>query len=99
MAALPTLPWNPVRDEIPASMPDGDPFDVYFMNRSVRLVKLFWIDRQGGRKHYADIPRGNQQPQQTRPGAVWMISDADEKPLGYFRIGDRKSKAIVPAND
>ena len=47
-ASLPKLTWHPVGDSaVPASKPDGDPFDVVFTNGRNEPVKVFWMDRQG----------------------------------------------------
>ena len=57
------------------------------------------MDRTGGRKPYAVIARGAQYRQQTRPGAVWMIAEADSKAgikLGYYEVGGRAARAVVP---
>ena len=53
----------------------------------------------GGRKHYFTLAPGNQHRQSTRPGAIWQIAEgkgATAKPLGYFKVGDRVAKAVVP---
>ncbi|KAA5539178.1 sulfatase-like hydrolase/transferase [Roseiconus nitratireducens] len=102
VASLTSLPWHPLAGSssdsaaAPASRPDGSPFDVYFLNESGSQAKLFWVDREGQPKYYADIPAGGRQRQQTRPGAVWLITDAGESPLGYFRVDDRSAKATIP---
>lgn len=97
IGALPALGWNPTTGKpAPASAPDGNSFDVVFLNRSSETVKLHWINRQGQPKFYAEIPSGKIQRQKTRPGAVWQITDSSDKPLGHFRVGDRTSKAIIP---
>ena len=98
---LPALKWKPlaVGEKAPLSKPDGNPFDVVFINRSARKVELFWMDRTGGHKPYALIVPGAQYAQQTRPGAVWMIAEAEGKTgrsLGYFEVGDRAARAVVP---
>ena len=58
------------------------------------------MDRNGGRKPYALINSGTQYAQQTRPGAVWMIAEAEGAKagtsLGYFKVGDRAARAVVP---
>ncbi len=79
------------------SDPDGDPFDVVFTNSRTDPVKVFWLDRGGKRKSYGTLEAGWRKPQKTRPGAVWLITDADGKPLGHFIVGDRTAQAIVPA--
>ena len=96
---LPALKWKPLAavEKAPPSKPDGNPFDVVFINRSGRKVELFWMDRVGGRKPYAVIATGAQYSQQTRPGAVWMIADGKSgNSRGYFEVGDRAARAIVP---
>ena len=95
--SLTQLKWNPTSgDPAPRSKPDGDPFDVVFINDSGSPVKLYWMTREGAPKFYADIPANKRRRQQTRPGAVWMIADAAGAPLGHFRVGDRTSQAVVP---
>jgi hypothetical protein len=98
---LPALKWKPLAavEKAPPSKPDGNLFEVVFINRSGRKVELFWMDRTGGHKPYALIAPGAQYAQQTRPGAVWMIVEAEGKAgrnLGYFEVGDRASRAVVP---
>lgn len=82
----------------PASKPDGNPFHVFFTNNRRKDVELFWMTRKGDPKSYGLIAAGDQKPQQTRPGAVWMIRDADsQQELGHFVVGDRSAQAVVPA--
>lgn len=99
-AALPKLKWTRLdQGSAPASKPDGDPFDVVFSNRAGRPVKLFWMNRKGEPQPYGTLETGWSKPYRTRPGAAWMLTDADEKPLGYFIIGDRTAEAVIPALD
>ncbi|MEM1296211.1 MAG: sulfatase-like hydrolase/transferase [Verrucomicrobiota bacterium] len=96
--ALPSLPWHPIaKGKAPASKPDGNPFPVKFVNRHESTVELFWMDLNGRPKSYGVIESGKTKSQQTRPGAVWKITDAPTgNDLGHFRVGDRKAKAVVP---
>ncbi len=95
--SLPELQWvAKTQAPIPPSQPDGNPFEVVFVNRSNTAVKLFWIDRQGKQKFYAEIPSGESKRQQTRPGAVWAISNPLEQVLGHFRVGDRAARGVIP---
>ena len=97
--SLTALSWMPIRSgKAPVSKPDGRPFDVVFINRRTEDVQLWWMDRNGSRKLYAEIAPAAQKRQQTRPGAIWMIADKDGTPLGYFRVDDRTAKAVVPAD-
>mgnify|MGYP001965976237 FL=1 len=98
---LPALGWRELKEgeEAPPSRPDGNPFNVVFVNSGDREVTLFWMSRDGGSKFYGSIAAGGQQRQQTRPGAIWMVADATEgknRPLGFFRVGDRAARAVVP---
>ena len=101
LESLPSLKWKPLAKgaKAPPSKPDGGTFEVTFLNRSNEKVQLFWIDREGKSKPYALIESGGVKIQRTRPGAVWMIADAEEgkqEPLGYFTVQDRRARAVVP---
>ena len=98
LEALQELPWQPLKKNAtaPASKPDGNTFDVVFINRSEQSVKLWWMDRSGQPKPYGDIKAGQQRRQKTRPGAVWMIRNQADNNVGYFRVDDRTVKAIIP---
>lgn len=97
-----SLEWHSLEENIkaPSSNPSGNSFDVIFINQGGRKVELFWIDREGAKKPYAQIKPGESKVQRTRLGAVWMIADATlskrNKPLGYFKIDHRDSKALIP---
>nr|WP_146524954.1 sulfatase-like hydrolase/transferase [Novipirellula artificiosorum] len=96
--SLTKLLWVPDRDQpTPPSVPDGNPFSVYFTNQRDQPVQLCWMDLAGKPKSYGTIESGEQKAQQTRPGAVWLIRDAaTQQPLGYFVVDDRTAQAIVP---
>ena len=95
LASLPQLAWK--GGAAPASMPDGNPFDVTFVNRRTEAVELFWMDRQGSPRPYGLIAPGASKAQQTRPGAVWQITVPGQgQPLGHFTVGDRAARAVVP---
>ncbi len=40
-AALTKLAWHPAKSSVPASKPDGDPFNVVFTNKRADPVKVF----------------------------------------------------------
>lgn len=95
--SLPRLKWYPVSGAgTPASKPDGDPFEVVFINQHKDQVKLFAIDYEGQPKSRGEIASGWRLPRRTRPGAVWLITDLNDQPLGYFIVGDRRARAIIP---
>ncbi|MFP6894656.1 MAG: hypothetical protein VCA18_12940, partial [Opitutales bacterium] len=62
-------------------------------------VQLLWMDRAGGTKPYAVIAPGDLCRQRTRPGAVWLIAEVESgagRSLGYFEVGDRSARAVIP---
>jgi len=97
-SSLPRLRWQALAGgrNAPPSKPDGNPFQVVFINRRQQPVILWWMDRNGDARKYAEIAPGKRYRQQTRPGAVWMIADAKRRTLGYFRVGDRTARAVIP---
>ena len=101
LESWPTLRWQPLAGTTaPVSKPDGGSFEVAFVNQSGLPVELFWRDRTGGSKSYGLIAPDKIRRQNTRPGAVWLIKDAnDGSPLGYFKVGDRRARAVVPQDD
>lgn len=98
VASLQSLRWVVAGDRpVPPSRPDGEKFDVFFINQSKRPVKLWWIDQNGIPKQFGSIAPGKRRSQTTRPGAVWSITTQHDETLGHFKVGDRSSKAVVPA--
>lgn len=97
VASLPDLPWHPAsKTSVPPSKPDGGTFDVVFVNRHSATVELCWMSPDGLPKSYGEIGPGSTKRQATRPGAVWMIRDVNKKSLGFFLVGDRTAKAVIP---
>lgn len=97
--SLTKLAWHASKGKpAPRSKPDGDPFRIVFTNRSKQTVRLWWMNRAGMPKLYGEIEAGQRKSQQSRPGAVWMISDEKDQPLGHFVVGDRTAQAVIPAN-
>ncbi|MDF1812619.1 MAG: hypothetical protein P1V20_10400, partial [Verrucomicrobiales bacterium] len=97
--SLPELSWQkPDGGAVPASRPDGSGFEVAFINKRKTEVEIFWMDRKGAPKSYGSIAPGKPREMSTRPGAVWMIANPDsQKVIGYFTVGDRRAKAVIPA--
>jgi arylsulfatase A-like enzyme len=97
-SSLPMLKWNPKGTEpVPASKPEGNFFEVVFINRHNDEVQLSWVDSGGNPKPYGKIETNKRKRQKTRPGAVWLIADKTGKALGYFTIGDRSARGVIPA--
>ncbi len=96
--SLTVLAWHVAADgNAPPSNPDGNAFKVFFVNERARSVELFWMAPNGDAKLYGTIEAGSNKTQQTRPGAVWMIADAEShEQLGHFVVDDRTARAIIP---
>ena len=99
LSAMPTISWqSSVSGPAPPSRPDGQPFDCFFVNRRIEDVELFWVSPSGKPNSYGMLSTNTPKRQNTRPGAVWMIADAEGRQLGFFKVGDRGGRAIVPAD-
>jgi len=98
-SSLPGLVWHSVdAGPFPPSRPDGNLFNVVFINHGADAVELFFVNEQGGLESYGLIdPENNRKSQETQPGAVWLIADQSGNPLGYFTVGDRAARAEIPA--
>lgn len=97
IASLPKLDWHPVNSgKAPASKPDGNQFEVVFINRQAQPVELLWMTPEGDVKSYGKIAANKQKRMNTRPGAVWQLRSEDGKELGHFIVRDRASTAIIP---
>ena len=97
VTTLPELSWHPVTKAPPPSKPDGSTFAVHFINEGSKTVELCRMTPAGEPKSYGQIAAKGTKEMSTRPGAVWLVRDAKQVPLGYFRVGDRKSRAVIPA--
>ncbi|MEI6232218.1 MAG: sulfatase-like hydrolase/transferase [Planctomycetota bacterium] len=96
-ASLTPLTWHSASEgDTPRSKPDGNPFDVTFMNSREENVELFWMSPEGGEKSYGLISQAKTKRQQTRPGAVWEVRSENGVRLGSFIVGDRTAKAVIP---
>ena len=97
-SSLPSLKWYTENlESIPASKSDGDVFDIVFMNRHTAPVQLFYMGLHGERNLTGTIDANERRSQKTQPGAVWLITDQSGKPLGYFTVGDRTARAVIPS--
>jgi arylsulfatase A-like enzyme len=97
IGSLPKLNWNPIdRGDAPNSRPHGKKLSVRFSNQTGQPVKVFVVTRDGQRQSYGVLETGWSKPNQTYPGSTWLITDLEEKPLGYFTIGDQPAHAVIP---
>ena len=97
LASRPALPWQSAGEgSTPRPKPDGNPFDVTFINRREESVELFRMTPEGTAQSFGLIAPAMTNRQQTQPGAVWEVRSGTGVRLGSFTIGDRSAKAVIP---
>jgi hypothetical protein len=97
--SLPALKWHALSsaaDPYPASKPDGNSFKVHWVNDRKETVQTFRVDPQGEIEPYGTVAPGKTKFQKTQPGDVWLITDEQDNPLGYFKIDDRTARGKIP---
>ncbi len=98
--SLPKLTWHPASNEgPPESKPDGDRFDIVLINQSKGQVKLHSINAKGQPISRGSIAAGSRVRRSTMPGSAWLVTDMKEHPLGYFVVGDRRARAVIPKQE
>lgn len=95
-AAGEPLKWNATVAGLPPNSISGSATTVTFENKSDREVKIFWVKYNGEPKFYGELKPGGVRQQNTFANSSWLITDADEEPLGYFRTTHRAGIAIIP---
>ena len=70
---------------------------VVFENKTGHRVKVYWVSYKGGLQAYGEIAPGGTRRQGTYALNTWVITDGNEKALGYFITGAREARAVIPA--
>jgi len=91
------VPYSLVK-EIPHSG-GGKKTSVTFDNRLKRGVKLWWIDGGGGRHSYGEVAAESIKTQGSYAQHVWLITDLQDKPLGYFVASSAAALAQIRPGD
>ena len=93
----PNLVWkSATRNNAPPSRPQGGPVNIEFFNNSRLPIKMFVLDQRGQPSFSAIIQGGRKHVEKTRQGIVYQICDGSGYQRGYFRVGSRDAKAIIP---
>jgi len=85
---------------LPESKPAGEFHSVTFINNRPDAVQLICIGPDGSRKHYRTLQNKESFRIRTRPGALWLICTAENKPVGYFIVEKSPSNTatgVIPA--
>tara|TARA_Y100001934_G_C12312087_1_gene755458 strand:- start:502 stop:1449 length:948 start_codon:yes stop_codon:yes gene_type:complete len=96
--ATASLKWLPFggSDKPPNKSKTGTFIKVTFSNQRTQPVKLVWIDYGGGQKLYGEIAPGGKREQTSYSGAVWLVTDPKDQPLGHFVTNQQYATAIIP---
>ena len=95
-----SLKWIAVSERVqaPKRSENGINCQILFENRSPRPVKLQWISYgDGGLKFYATLAPGATRQQNSYSRNVWLITDENDQPLGYFVVEEDDSHAVIPS--
>ena len=92
------LKWIPVDEStaVPKSK-NGVNTEVLFENHAKKKVKLYWVSYGGPLKLYAELAPGAKRLQNSYSRNTWLITDASDKPLGYFFVEEDFARAVIPA--
>jgi len=83
------------REALPRSQGNQD-VRIVFQNDLENVIKYWYVEREEN-KLYGEMQPGERRPQLTFTGHVWLITDEDDKPLGYFiASGVDATARIVP---
>ena len=90
------LQWNVADEEPPPKSESGSPTTIVFYNNTKRKVQIYWVNYEGGLQLYWDLNPGESYKQPTFSSHTWLITDVNDKPLGYFRATRNVAKASIP---
>ena len=83
------------REALPRSQGNQD-VRIVFQNDLENVIKYWYVEREEN-KLYGEMQPGERRPQLTFTGHVWLITDQQDKPLGYFvASGVSATAKIVP---
>ncbi len=83
------------RNDAPKSL-NGINVKVVFENQSGKPVKLYWVSYGNDLQLYAELKPGAKREQNTYARNTWLITDANDKPLGYFIAVEEVARAVIP---
>lgn len=96
--SLPILKWNAISDgRLPASTPTENRVDVLFANQRKDAAKLYLIDGNNKPQPRGILQSGWAKPLTSPTEAVWLVTDGEDNQLGYFTVGKKEAKAVIPA--
>jgi dipeptidyl aminopeptidase/acylaminoacyl peptidase len=83
---------------ISASARTGEETSITFINRTKNDVKVYWLDSEGQRRHYATIHTDQTHQQHTFAGHAWLVTDDAGKRLAVFVATEEAADAVIDDN-
>lgn len=68
---------------------------ITFTNNTAQKVFVDWIDLKGKPQAYATLNPHSRYTQLTFINHVWMLSNADKKPIGYYQVTSPDCEVVV----
>jgi hypothetical protein len=68
---------------------------VTFKNQSSQVIKTYWLDYHGKRKHYKTLSPSQQHRQQTYVTHPWVITDENDQCLGIVMPKATESEVVI----
>jgi arylsulfatase A-like enzyme len=99
VSARPVLAWHAADKTPPPSRPAGQYVSVTFLNSRPDVAELIWVGADESRRTYANLKQNETFSIRTRPGAVWLVRDAKQQPLGHFVVEAKPgniANAVIP---
>ena len=81
-----------------ASTRTGQETSITFINRTKNDVKIYWLDSEGQRRHYATIHTDQTHQQHTFAGHAWLVTDDAGKTLAVFAATEEAADALIDDN-
>jgi len=99
VSARPALTWHAADKTPPPSRPAGEYVSVTFLNARPDAAEVIWTGADGSQRSYATLKEGETFSIRTRPGAVWLVRDGKQQPLGHFVVEPKPgsvARAVIP---
>jgi uncharacterized caspase-like protein len=68
---------------------------ITFINDSTDTIRTYWIDYQGARKFYAEVPPGQSYDQQTYVTHPWVVTNRQEACIGVFMPKASPGRVVI----
>jgi dipeptidyl aminopeptidase/acylaminoacyl peptidase len=73
----------------------GGETELTLVNRSGRLLSVWWVDRTGERQGYGTVAPGSQHVQHIYHGHVFLLTDTDGAPVAAYTATSVPAKAVI----